>query len=707
MKFKLPIKVKIVALGAVLSILVSAAALIFSNSEYRRRGKEKLVDDIDSWLDNMVEVLQNETSGKNYPEKLKSFRDYALQQYETFPDDPEPGLSYDKEKLFYKDRFKWMYAIEGLAMYHMTAEEIAFRADYEEFLFLLSDAKAMTKANLVYLSYINDDNTLFYLGDSYSYKITKKEDPYLPGSRRYNLVEPIERKGRYCDCFYDGKMCRVTPLTFNSQVIAYLFVEYDYNQINADPDSLLSTEILALSITSIVMIVAYALGAHFLMIRNITKLTRSASAFSDDLTSGEPLEVKDPKVKSRDEIRVLSDSFVTLEGNIIKYVDVIQKEAQEKERMEAEMNIATNIQLSALPSRNYDDKNVSLRAFIKSAKEVGGDFYDYFYIDDNRLVILISDVSGKGVPAALFMMKSKELIKSSIHKFSNLVDAVAEVNNILTRNNKESLFVTSFIGVIDFSMNTITYVNAGHEKPYIISGDKLIKLEGTSNFVMGGEENFPYRQESHAFNKGDYIFLFTDGLNESINSEREEFSYQRIENTLEENKSLTLDKLIDKMNENLEAFVGNEEQFDDVTMLVIKYRKDELRLHYEQKDYNIITDIVDHFNESFAYLPVEPKGACGIIIDELVNNLISYEPREDLIIDIDISLNKKGLLIVVTSNGNDYNPFDNHKDKYLEEFSPDIKEGGFGLSIIKDLSSSYDYEYKNNRSVVTVVVPVK
>lgn len=704
---KFPIKFKIVALGAVLSILVTTIALIFSNVEYRRRGRDNQINTINHWLNNMEEDFIPTSNGDGYLKSVKKIKDYILTQYEKDPSDPPEGADFENQKLYYKTRFDWLYAIEGLGMHYMSPEEIDFREEYQELLFLLADAKTATRAETVYTAFLTEDNKLFYIGDEYSYKKVNREDSHLPGSRYYNFPGEFTLNNHFYDCDFDSLKNRVLPIMENDEAVAYIFVQYNFNEVDADANSLMVTEIIALSITSLFMIVAYAFGAHFLLLRNINKLSRSASAFSDDLTAGKPLEKKDPNIKSNDEISDLSHAFITLEEDIIKYINVIQKEAQEKERANAELSVATNIQLSALPSRNYDDKNVTVRAFIKSAKEVGGDFYDYFYLDDHRLAIIISDVSGKGIPAALFMMKSKELIKSAIHANDNLVDAAKEVNTTLVNNNKEGLFVTSFLGIIDFSKNTITYVNAGHEKPYIVSNKKVTKLEGESNFVMGGEEDFIYKQEAHSFKKGEFIFLFTDGLNESINSKEEEFSYERIEETLDNSKNLPLNKVIENMNESLNAFTGCEEQFDDVTMVIVKNRDDKLHLSYDKKDYDIITEIVDRFNEEFTHLPNEAKASTGIIIDELVNNLITYEKREDLKIDIDFEVIKDDLVVVVSSNGADYNPFINHQEKYEKEFKPEMEAGGFGLSLIKDFAKSWDYRYENNHSIITITVPLK
>ena len=701
---KFTIKLKIVALGAILSLLVTVSAIIFSSIEYRQHGKRNQQNTINKWLDNMQSDFDDPDYGEDYLITVQNARDYILENYAINPDDPPEGSSFKERKDFYKTNFRQLYAIEDFGLYPMSDEEIDFRKNYSEFIFLLSDAKTATKSISVFAAFITENKTMFYIGDGYSYKKIDREDSYLPGSRYYNFQGQFVRNGSYYDCKYDKITTKAMPIVYKNQTIAYIFVQYDYSEVYADANSLMRTEIIALSIASLVMIVAYALGAHFLLIRNVTKLTKSATEFSNDLEKGEKLEKKDPCVKSHDEIRLLSDSFVTLEEGIIKYIDVIQKETEEKERTNAELNVATSIQLSALPKRAYDDKNVAIRAFIKSAKEVGGDFYDYFYLDDNRLAIVISDVSGKGIPAALFMMKSKELIKSALRSHDNLVDAVKEVNSLLVSNDKESLFVTSFLGVIDFKKNIITYVNAGHEKPYIVTSKEVIKLDGESNFVIGGEEDIDYKQESHTLKKGEFIFLFTDGLNESINSDRKEFSYERIEQTLKENKDLPLDKIIDVMNANLDAFVGKEEPFDDVTMLLVKNSDNSLHLSYDKKDYEIIPKIVDSFNEAFAYLPTECKAAAGIVIDELINNQISYEKREDLKIDLNFKVVEKELHIEISSNGEDFNPFINHQEKYATEFDPDMAEGGYGLSIIKDFAKSWDYQYKNKKAIILIKI---
>lgn len=173
---------------------------------------------------------------------------------------------------------------------------------------------------------------------------------------------------------------------------------------------------------------------------------------------------------------------------------------------------------------------------------------------------------------------------------------------------------------------------------------------------------------------------------------------------MNESSNCSLDEIINKINAKHESFTKTKEQFDDVTLLFMKSTNNGLHLHFEKKEFEIISEIVDKFNESFKDLSTDTKSKAGIIIDEIVNNYISYETRDDLKIDVSFRLEGSELTIEFKTNGNDYNPFINHRGKYLEKFHTEIEEGGFGLSIIKDLASSYSYKYIDNHSIITIVI---
>ena len=408
-------------------------------------------------------------------------------------------------------------------------------------------------------------------------------------------------------------------------------------------------------------------------------------------------------MNSRDEMKTLSESFLSLEKAVIDYVDLIEKETKEKEKINAELSVASKIQLEALPSRSKDEPRFQLEAYIQPAKEVGGDFYDYFFLDPNRLVLIVSDVSGKGIPASLFMMKGKELLKANLLSETSLVKAIEKTNDQLCLNNAENLFITSFVGIIDFTSNTMSYVNAGHEKPYLIRGKEVTRLDGECNFVLGGYPSFPYKEESLALKKGDILFLFTDGLNEAIDEKEEEFGYARIENSLAQSEGKSLSERIKAMEEALSSFAKDQEGFDDVTMLFFLVKEEEgLHLLYQEKDYEIIAKAMKEFELRFASLPADFKSEVGIILDEVINNFVTYEAKKTLCIGIDFTLVNDCLQIVFSNDGDPFDPLKDHEDKYIEAYDDNLALGGFGISLVKNLSSEISYDYVDGKNVLTI-----
>lgn len=714
MKRRFPILLKVAILGIGVSILTAGTALTVSYLNQRQRSEHALINNIDSSLDAAEYLFTDSPDATIYTASLKTSKNYIKTIYDADPEKrtEESFTSFEEFANYYAQLYPWIYPKDphfGL----ISKEEADFKIAYYSILNLLQTYQLSSACRSAFLAYTDDQNRLVMMGDS-RMEGTDHQRPstffHVPGSY-YQIKDSDyfdDNQGThfgYILAGYRTRFIQINDSTGGSlEPIATLFIEYDLAGVETESRDIFLKELLVLGLSSLALIGIYVAFSYLLFVRNINKLSTVSGQIRERLNEKNMNEVIDIPVRSNDEMKDLSESFTDMQKAIINYVNIIHEETIEKERTSAELMVASKIQLDSLPAGVFEDKNASLRASIKTAKEVGGDFYDYFYLDDHRLAVLIADVSGKGIPASLFMMKGKELLKSAVQSYKTLVEAINGVNNILTKNNKELLFITSFIGVIDFSKNEIRYINAGQEKPYIVSNNKVYKLEGESNIVLGVEEGYNFKEETHKFNKGDYLFMFTDGLNESINSSEEEFGYQRVEEALENTSDLSLDEVINKINSRFDAFTDCKEQFDDITLLITKFKDNELKLHYEKKDYEIISEIVDQFNDAYPFLKEETKASMGIIIDEIVNNLISYEKREDLVIDIEFSLLKDDLKMRIISNGDDYDPFENHKEKYLEKFHSEIEEGGFGLSIIKDLSKSYSYKYKNGHSIIEIIV---
>ena len=715
MKRKFPILLKVMLLGIGVSILTAGTAVAVSYINQRKRSESTFINSIDNTLDEVDYLFSERQNGIEYCDDLVMVKNYIKDIYDADTDRKKESdfETFEEFENYYKDKYPWIYPNPGGTI-GLSKEMAAFKNSYYRITNLLTSSQLSSGARSAFFAYDDGNNNLVMMADSRferqdinvsyihvpgSYYTVKEDDYFI--DKQYTRHLGLSLAG------YRTRFINIMAPEINGDedpMIATLFIEYDMSSVHDESLNILRIEIWVLVVTSLTLVGLYALFAYLLFVRNINRLSRASSEITQKLIDKDMDEVKPITIKSNDEMRVLADSFVGMEQEIINYVNIIHKETEERERANAELMVASKIQLDSLPSNKFDNEKISLRSYIKTAKEVGGDFYDYFYLDDDHLALIIADVSGKGVPASLFMMKGKELIKSALMSQNSLSEAIVKANDVISKNNKELLFITSFIGVIDFKKNKIRYINAGQEKPYLISSNKVIKLDGESNVVLGVEEGFKFKEESHPFNKGDMIFMFTDGLNESINGNDEEFSYQRIEENLAEIEGLSIDNIIGKINKSLEEFVGDEEQFDDVTMIVARYKDNNLKLHYEKKDYEIITDMTDKFNEEFSYIPEEKRFSVGIIIDEMVNNLVSYEKREDLAIDVEFKLTKGELKMRIISNGEDYNPFENHKEKYLEEYHSEIEEGGFGLSIVKDLSKSHKYEYKNGCSIIEVVI---
>lgn len=242
----------------------------------------------------------------------------------------------------------------------------------------------------------------------------------------------------------------------------------------------------------------------------------------------------------------------------------------------AELNIATNIQKSMLPCifpAFPERQEIGIYATMTPAKEVGGDFYDFFMVDKRHLAIVMADVSGKGVPAALFMVIGKTLIKDHTQPGCDLGEVFSKVNNILCESNKEGLFITAFEGVLDLVTGEFCYVNAGHEMPYIRKNGSFEAYKIRPGFVLAGMEDMRYRTGVMTLEPGDKIFQYTDGVTEATNAKNELYGMERLSRILNSCGEGSPEEILTVVKEDIDRFVGNAPQFDDITMLCLEYKK--------------------------------------------------------------------------------------------------------------------------------------
>ena len=302
------------------------------------------------------------------------------------------------------------------------------------------------------------------------------------------------------------------------------------------------------------------------------RLTKPVTELIEDVKhiSGGELDYR-TDVESNDEIGELANEFNSMAGSLQKYIGELTAVTAEKERIGAELNIATQIQAAMLPCvfPPFPDHNeFDICASMDPAKEVGGDFYDFYLIDKTHLAMTIADVSGKGVPAALFMVISKSLLKSSAQAGSSPAQVLQSINAQLCENNTVGMFVTVWLGILDLTNGKMVCANAGHEYPVIRrKGGKYELFKDKHGFVLGGLETSVYKEYELNLSAGDRLFVYTDGLTEAVNSGNELFGTGRMLDALNSHPDCDCTGLISAVTADVNAFAGSTPQFDDMTML--------------------------------------------------------------------------------------------------------------------------------------------
>ncbi len=264
----------------------------------------------------------------------------------------------------------------------------------------------------------------------------------------------------------------------------------------------------------------------------------------------------------------------TLMITMISYIERQRAIALERSRLKTELEVATVIQHSLLPpiTETYPGRpEVGIAASMDAAKEVGGDFYDLFFVDRDRLAFVIADVSGKGIPAALFMATSKTTIQNCLRDIPSLAEAVNTANDSLCGNNTAEMFVTAWIGVLDLPTGTLKFICAGHNPPVLISDGEPTYLKMRSGLVLAGMEGMRYREQSITLKKGDRLFLYTDGVTEAENKSHELFGEERLAACLKASAEKAPGEIIADVRTAIDAHANGAEQFDDITMLCVRY----------------------------------------------------------------------------------------------------------------------------------------
>ena len=374
----------------------------------------------------------------------------------------------------------------------------------------------------------------------------------------------------------DAHITLIIPLkASDGNVKALLCVQRQMDILTNKRNRFIWEIMIALIILVIVVILGQSIFLHRTLLRPLKQISDEATRFSTENTVSEKKLCK--SIRNIDEIGALAGSIDQMEEQVQAYIDNITQITAEKQRINTELNLATKIQAAMLPNAfpAFPDRTeFDIYASMDPAKEVGGDFYDFFLIDDDHLCVVMADVSGKGVPAALFMMASKIIISFNAKHGKSPAQVLTDVNASICSRNNEDMFVTVWLGILELSSGKLTAANAGHEYPVIRKADGRFELfKDKHGFVLGGMDGMKYKEYELYLTPGSKLFLYTDGVPEATDANDELFGTERMLAALNKDADAAPQDILKAVRAAVDDFVKDAEQFDDLTMLCLEYRK--------------------------------------------------------------------------------------------------------------------------------------
>ena len=411
-------------------------------------------------------------------------------------------------------------------------------------------------------------------------------------------------------------------------------------------------------------------------------------------------------VRSSQEFSCLSDDINSTVSTLKRYI------AEAAARIDKELEYAKQIQLSALPTNFPENENFEIYAQMIAAKEVGGDFYDFYKLSDTTVAFLAADVSGKGIPAAMFMMTAKTIIKDLAESGLPVNEIFTRANEKLCENNESGMFVTAWMGILDIKTGILQFANAGHNPPLLkrANGD-FEYLKTRAGFVLAGMEDIRYRVGELTLCRGDRLFLYTDGVTEATNTDNKLYGEDRLLKFMNQNSTLDARALLPDLKANIDGFVGDAPQFDDITMLLFDYQPNQGGVQMTNKTFPARTDalsdvlgFVDQTMES-CECPMKIQTAICVAIEEVFVNIAHYaygEGEGDMTLGIGFDAKNKEITFRMTDKGIPFDPL-KRPDPDITLSADEREIGGLGIFIAKKTMDTITYTYENGENVLIMV----
>ena len=494
--------------------------------------------------------------------------------------------------------------------------------------------------------------------------------------------------------------------TFGHEVSTLLRIEDDFgNRMIAGVDVAyqdIQQKILQEFALLAVIIAVVLLGINavvYLIIRSrvskpAQRISKSMTEFiTDGQRSGETLNAD-----SDDEFGMIASAFNSMSDDINTYLDNIRTLSREQERQHTELDIAGRIQKGFLPKELLTTDRYEIRAMMMPAKNVGGDLYDYLPLDDHRILVVIADVSGKGITAAMFMAVTLMLIRQYAKMGLSPAEILHRTNDTLSENNAELLFASAFLGIYDSAEQSFTYANAGHNLPYVI-GKTLRILDGAKSMALGLFDDSQYTQETMPLHAGETLFLYTDGVSEATNPARAFYGMERLEAVLRDFAAAHGKDPVSAVYDSVCTFAAGSEPHDDITMLALTVGN--------TREFLLDVDVreMTKIKKEILALPLKRALLLNLCLaaEECFVNICSYAFPGDIPagekVHFTLSLSDRVTLRFVDS-GQPYNPVEHVETP--EDYDLDTQLGGLGKFLAVSVVDDVQYEYRDQKNILTL-----
>jgi sigma-B regulation protein RsbU (phosphoserine phosphatase) len=471
----------------------------------------------------------------------------------------------------------------------------------------------------------------------------------------------------------------------------------------------------AMAFTAVALMMGLALA--YIIAAKVSRPLSQLAGYAKNLPSREFRSEPDPAVEglsSRgDEVGRLAEAFLFMQKMLRDYLDHLKKTTAAKERIESELKIAHEIQMSMVPKTfpAFPDRSeFDIFATLVPAKEVGGDLYDFFFLDDDHLCFAVGDVSDKGVPASLFMAVTKTLFRATARTGSTPGEILARLNAELSHDNESCMFVTFFCGILDVRTGQVDYSNGGHNLPYYLQHNGVTPLKNAGGGALGLVEQSFYESERIVLAPGEALLLYTDGVTEAMDSRNRPYSDQRLAEFLTTNRGSAPRQIIGDLVSDVKSFADAAPQSDDITVLALLYfgttekmtEELETKLHNKLSEFRRFNQTLMEFGQHHGLAPAVVHDL-NLALEEILTNIISYgyTDTEQHEIRVRLSMRPGEVKAEVEDDGQSFNPLaapEPHTAKALEERTI----GGLGIHLVRTLMDGLEYKRQADRNILTI-----